>query len=216
MKNLLIVLSLVILSGCVAVKHNGSKVVMSKIDRPPIGQVLVASIGDPLLEKGVIYEMNVLNVSERIEGFNYTIPAKKYLQIGFDEKNDFYNAEGVTKNAFADPIDALSVPKATTNEVCVVSIYSNPYCYEGNFSKLTTIAEGNESFQQTLLYSGRVGDKLNISYREFSGNTARPAFNNDVEYDFSTSKTIAYKGAVLEVIDADNTSITYKVIKNFR
>ncbi|MCI2286140.1 IS982 family transposase [Colwellia sp. MSW7] len=57
--------------------------------------------------------------------------------------------------------------------------------------------------------------KINVGYREFSNNSARPAFNNDVEYDLSSSNLIGYKGASIEVIKADNSSITYKVIKNF-
>ncbi|MHA2743226.1 hypothetical protein [Vibrio harveyi] len=61
-----------------------------------------------------------------------------------------------------------------------------------------------------------VGKKINISYREFSGGNARQAFTNDVEYDMSKSNTINYKGAEIEVIDYDNSSITYKVKKYFR
>ena len=72
------------------------------------------------------------------------------------------------------------------------------------------------SFQQTLIYSGRVGNKINIGYREFSNNAARLAYNNDVEYDLSLSKKIGYKGSLIEVIQADNTSITYKLIRNFK
>lgn len=204
------------MSGCVAVKYNGSDTKATLIDRPEIGKVEVASIGDPLLEKGVVVEEKVLEVYEKMGGFNYTIPPLKYPQIGFDERNDFYSAQGVTKNPLSDPFDALSVSKSATNELCVITTFGNPVCYQGNFKRTTKISERGTSFQQTLLYSGRVGDKLKISYREFSNNSARPAFNNDVEYDFSTSKTIAYKGAMLEVISADNTSITYKVIRNFK
>ncbi|ELT4634368.1 hypothetical protein R8Y01_003702, partial [Acinetobacter baumannii] len=72
-----------------------------------------------------------------------------------------------------------------------------------------------DSFQQTLIYSGKVGNKINIGYREFSSNIARPAFNNDVEYDLSQSKEIGYKGALLEIIEATNQDIKYKVIRNF-
>ncbi|MCD0195610.1 hypothetical protein K1T77_12420 [Acinetobacter baumannii] len=43
----------------------------------------------------------------------------------------------------------------------------------------------------------------------------RPAFNNDVEYDLSQSKEIGYKGALLEIIEATNQDIKYKVIRNF-
>jgi hypothetical protein len=203
-------------SGCVAVKYNGSDIKTTLIDRPEIGKVVEASIGDPLLEKGLVVEANVLEVYEKMGGFNYTIPPLKYPQIGFDEKNDFFSAQGVTKNPLSDPFNALSVSKINNTEVCVITTFGNPVCYTGNFKKATRISEQGTSFQQTLLYSGRVGDKLKISYREFSNNSARPAFNNDVEYDFSTSKTIAYKGAMLEVISADNTSITYKVIRNFK
>lgn len=73
----------------------------------------------------------------------------------------------------------------------------------------------HDSFQQTLIYSGKVGNKINIGYREFSGSIARPAFNNNVEYDLSESTTIGYKGAQLEIIEATNQYIKYRVIKNF-
>jgi hypothetical protein len=82
--------------------------------------------------------------------------------------------------------------------------------------KKTTVSDNQtDSFQQTLIYSGKVGNKINIAYREFSNNIARPAFNNNVEYDLSESKTIAYKGSQLEILEATNQSIKFKVIKNF-
>ena len=65
-------------SGCVSVKYNGSAKQVTPIDRPEIGKIVVASIGDPLLEKGLIVEENVLDVTERMGGFNYTIPANRY------------------------------------------------------------------------------------------------------------------------------------------
>jgi hypothetical protein len=75
-------------------------------------------------------------------------------------------------------------------------------------------AESN-NFQQSLLYNGRVGQIITIAYREFSGNRARPAFNNEVKYDLSVSKVLSYKGARIEVIDADNNQIEYRVLSNF-
>ncbi len=72
-----------------------------------------------------------------------------------------------------------------------------------------------DSFQQTLIYNGRVGSKINIGYREFSNNTARPAFNNNVEYDLNESPNIAYKGAELAIIEATNQHIKFKLLRNF-
>ena len=72
-----------------------------------------------------------------------------------------------------------------------------------------------ELIQRTLIYSGKSGSKINVGYREFSGNMARPAFSNNVEYDLSESNQIGYKGALLEIIEATNRFITYKVLSNF-
>lgn len=216
MKIPFLLLILLSIPGCVAVKYNGSDTSVTPINRPELEKVVVASIGDPLLEKGMIIEEKVLEVYKTMGGVLYTIPALKYPQIGFDSKHDFYSANGVIRGALADPISALSIDKTASNELCVVTTFSSTACYQGDYKKTTRISEHGTSFQQTLLYSGRVGDKLKISYREFSNSHARPAFNNEVEYDFSTSKTIGYKGASIEVISADNNSITYKVIRNFK
>ena len=138
MKKILLVLTLtLIMSGCVAVKYNGSNKTTTPIDRPEIGKVVVASIGDPLLEKGLIVEESVLEVYERMGGFNYTMPPLKYYQIGFDEKNDFYSAQGVSKNPLSDPFTALSVSKTNANEVCVITTLGSPVCYTGNFKRAT-------------------------------------------------------------------------------
>jgi len=72
-----------------------------------------------------------------------------------------------------------------------------------------------DSVQQTLIYSGRIGSRIRFGYREFSNNIARPAFSNDVEYDLLESRVIGYKGAEIEIVDATNQFIKYIVKKNF-
>ena len=67
----------------------------------------------------------------------------------------------------------------------------------------------------TKIIVHKVGNKINISYREFQGSMARSAFNNDVEYDLNDSRQIGYKGALIDVLEADNQKIKYKVLKNF-
>ena len=94
-----------------------------------------------------------------------------------------------------------------------VNITSNA---NGNVSlkKLPSLAEN--SIQQTLIYRGCSEGMLTLGYREFSNDKARPAFNNEVvEYDLNSSKIIGCKGARIEVIEADNQNITYKVLSNF-
>ena len=44
---------------------------------------------------------------------------------------------------------------------------------------------------------------------------ARPAFNQDVQYDLSEGKTIGFKGARVEIVEATNTNIRYRVLAHF-
>lgn len=202
-------------TGCVSVKYNGGNIKTTKVDYPPVGQTVTAYIGDNLVQKGIVVEESVLSVNRMIDGVGYDIPEGTYKQIGYDTENDFYSANGVIANPFADPFKALSLSNKENSKLCVITVFGNAACYSGDYERKTKVSERGTSFQQTLLYSGRVGNKINIGYREFSNNTARPAFNNDVEYDLSSSSVIGYKGAQLEVIKADNTSITYRLIRNF-
>ena len=90
----------------------------------------------------------------------------------------------------SDPVQALALRKEEGAKLCVITIFGGSACYEGEYERKKQLSERGNSFQQTLIYSGRVGEKINVGYREFSSNSARPAFNNDVEYDLSSSSTI--------------------------
>lgn len=215
MKKFLSLFLVSFLSACTTVKYNGTETYVNQVDYPELNKVITVYIGDYLVQKGTITEEDVLVVNQMIDGLLYDIPPQKYKQIGFDNKDDFYSSQGVSRSVLADPIQALSLRKTQNSKLCVVTTLGNKECYTGDYERKKQLSERGSSFQQTLIYSGRVGDKINIGYREFSNNNARPVFNNDVEYDLSSSKIIGYKGAFLEILEANNSSITYKLIKNF-
>ena len=155
----------------------------------------------------------------------YSLSSGFYPKIGDDSTTNFYafrtgetSTQGygtLMKNAIADPPEAIHANKDGSN-ICVITIFQLQVCNSKARAQLTARSMSTESaFQQTLIYNGRVGNKINIGYREFSGSTARPAFNNNVEYDLSTSDTIAYRGARLKVLKADNSTITFTVLSNF-
>lgn len=74
-----------------------------------------------------------------------------------------------------------------------------------------------------LLYAGREGDILHISYREYfryrdyqngvEGSFARTPFFQQVYYDLKLSDSIVFQDWVIQVIDANNQSIKFKVVK---
>jgi hypothetical protein len=203
------------ITGCTTVKYNGAETNVRQVDYPNHGEIVTAYVGDKLLAKGKITEAKVLEVRQTVNGICYDIPAGSYKQIGFDKRKEFYSAGMVVKAALCDPFKALLLEKKPDAEICVVTVFGALACYKGEYERKSQPSEIGESFQQTLIYNGRIGDKINVGYREFSNSLARPAFNNDVEYDLSASRTIGYKGAQIEVIDANNNSITYRVLRTF-
>lgn len=66
--------------------------------------------------------------------------------------------------------------------------------------------------KQELLYSGKTGNTIEISYREFRGGLAAPAFFQTVKYDLSQSNTITFQRFRFEVLFADNQSIRTRLI----
>ena len=71
------------------------------------------------------------------------------------------------------------------------------------------------SFQQTIEYSGRNENNLKFTYSEFTDNFARQAFTREFQVDFSKGDVAAYKGAIIKIHEASNTNIIYEVIRNF-
>lgn len=187
-----------------------------QVSKPPLGTVSTVSIGDSLLQQGNYTEREALYVSERKRGIGGQFIEKGYyLKTGEDRAGVYYQPTNNIPEGgqIHQPSTALFLDK--TGKVCTL-MNGGKYCHlKATGEKKTVSVAADNSFQQSLIYSGRVGNKINIGYREYSSNIARPAFNNEVEYDLAESKTIGYKGALLEIISATNQEITYKVLKNF-
>lgn len=84
-----------------------------------------------------------------------------------------------------------------------------------NLAVVEKVVSSQTNFVQQLIYNGRSGDTLKFIYRELSDDMLRAAFSQEVQYDLSQSTEIGFKGVRIEVIEASNTSITYKVLSNF-
>ena len=188
---------------------------------PEAQQQWIKGLGETLVSK------TILNVGEGIEileeivwelsNIKYTIPSQKIKKNIVYENGNFgfgplkFNVEG--------------------NNTCpMVSFYWNlgePYiwvCVWGRQLPVDSslIKQGVEiewenplNFEQQLIYNGRVGDNLKFVYREFNKNMARSAFSQEVQYDLSESNIIGFKEVRIEVIEATNSNITYKVLKHF-
>lgn len=217
----LAVLMAALLIGCATPDYNYQSKT-TRISAPPVGSVNVAYIGEELLKQGKYTEHDAIYLSKKVDiGFAYDLLPGYYLKMGDDASTETYmpdrgNEGGdVKKSAFADPWKAVMAYK-NKNKICVVTVINAISCNSNaNFEKRKKPILANDSFQRTLIYNGKVGNKVNVGYREFSNHIARPAFNNQVEYDLNTSSTIGYMGARIEILEATNELIKYRVINNF-
>lgn len=209
------------LVGCASPKYNYVPASVA-ISEPPIGSVTTVRIGDTMLRQGKYREHDALYLRAAREiSWAYTLHPGYYFKDGEDESAEFYspgrgeNGGKVEKAALADPWKSV-MTKKSAQELCVVTVFNATSCNAvQDIERTKRPVLTDDSFQQTLIYNGRVGSKINIGYREFSNNLARPAFNNSVEYDLNDSNLIAYKGAEMEILEATNQHIKFKLIRNF-
>ena len=212
---------LIVCGGCASPSYNYQPQ-YTNISEPPLNTTTVAYVGDNMIRQGKYSEQDAIYLPQNIDiSWSYTLHAGYYLKKGEDNNSETYLPSGasdsglIQKAALADPPQALMLYK-DKNRICVVTAFNGIVCENDvNYQKKKKPTMNDDSFQQTLIYNGKVGEKVNIGYREFSNNTARPSFNNDVEYDLSSSNVIGYKGARIEIEEATNQQIKYKVISNF-
>lgn len=68
--------------------------------------------------------------------------------------------------------------------------------------------------RKELLYSGKSGNTIDVSYREFRGGFAAPAFFQNLRYDLAESRVIRFQKFSVEVLQADNQMIRYKILSD--
>lgn len=64
-----------------------------------------------------------------------------------------------------------------------------------------------------IIYSGRSNNLIKILYREFGDEAARPLFYQDLVYDLSESGIISFRETKIEVIEATDSLIRYRVLE---
>jgi len=217
--------------SCASVKNNYVPQT-TQISFPELNKVNIVNIGDQMLRQGTATTTRgVALVNENNIG-GFILSPGFYPQTGEDEKYIYTNFETrsrgddmgfITINGglFGQNIYPRGIRfSKEKQETCAIAPnaygFSQPVCdTEYSYQATERPIVSSNNFQQTLIYSGRVGDKVRVSYREFSGNIARPAFSNEAEYDLSEAMQIAYKGAKIQILEADNEKIKYEVRSNF-
>ena len=105
-------------------------------------------------------------------------------------------------------------------KLCFIAPFSDPYCKENlsskDYSFTRKLVSEKDSFQRVIEYAGKKGSIVKFIYSEFKDNMSRDAFTREFEIDLNDGNTVAYKGCVFEIINVNNATIKYKVIRHFK
>lgn len=78
-----------------------------------------------------------------------------------------------------------------------------------------TFIFSENSVQQAIEYAGRNGDTLSFIYAEYTNNFSRETSNRAFTIDLTGGNVIAFKGAVIEVLEATNSQVKYRIVRSF-
>lgn len=218
-KFFLLTIVVLLLAGCAAKKR--PLVQYYPVSVPELDQKSTAYLGDRLLMQATGFygdRLELGNASGRYSNIKAGVYCKP--PNATTEKYWSNDPQAVAlKNLYGKILvfESYVTYDKELNKVCPGSQVGGCYDSSEISIKLTENAFCSDpnSFQQIIEYNGKTGNILNFTYREFSGGTARQAFTSDFKMDLNEGKIITYKGAILEVLDADNTQITYFVKRNF-
>ncbi len=172
---------------------------------PAIGSVATVGIGEHLISRytGVLTTV-AIDIHEELKADGFSLPAGRYKYQDDNYTGEWFFSDKKVHYFFRKKADGLICDDKTM------------ICGRVKHEVVKKLSDSKQdSFQQTIIYNGRIGNKINIGYREFSNNLSRPSFSNNVEYDLDVSRVIGYKGARFEIVNATNTEITYKVLAGF-
>lgn len=222
MRQVILVIIMVLVSGCSTIKYNYTPDT-KKFNTPQIGVIVSTGLGEELLDQGVIVERDILEITQESFISPFIVKKGKLRKVGEDDVSEYY---GLHSSSGVIIYSGIFVPTPeigtairydkNLNQYCVASPHNIEICGDISAKREKEAIINSESFRRTLIYTGKVGNKLRMSYREFNNNLARAAFSTDVEYDLEESNIIGYAGARIEVIKATNNEIKYKVLNNFR
>ena len=222
MRNWTILLIVIFLGGCTSLRI--TQPIKKFYKNYSINELQHANIGDSIIEieNAKIRDAYIALIDYQTP----TIGIQGSQQI-FINKNDRFTKVAEFPNNSNDIFIKKEEPRATT---VVMNIFTNGKIHKGwvlidgtvpvqgnwiteqifEFSDISS--RSKNSFKSQIIYSGITGNTLRAVYREYAEDYARPAFSQELQYNLDESKIISYKSIQIEIIEATNSYVKYKVI----
>lgn len=227
MQRLIFLFCLIGLASC-GTKKIVVKPYVDTIYSPELNKISNAEIGISLASKenGYIYDALEIKKEFKVKLDNRF----ETIEVGQIFLNDYATKNYNLYRKSSDLIYGVALPKNSDIALIYTNSYNDGIYTTGiseyginliepkekiEFIKTRAILKENEYFKQEFIYNGRVGNALKFIYREYINDYARPAFTQDLQYDLSESEFIGFRGLRIQIINASNTKIEYKVLDYF-
>ena len=143
-----------------------------------------------------------------------------YAKHGEDEGSGYYAPSAEGGGAIepgwlgGSPLVLQAFPDG--RRLCVVTSGNARVCTnDARYQHIQQSITFEGSFRQALAFTGRIGSRVQVEYREFRAGSTRPQHRERLEFDLRQRATIGYKGAEVEVVEAGDHSLTFRVLSNF-
>lgn len=241
MRLFFVVAASLVLAGCAAtpikITDFGST---TAVDQPAPGVVTTRGIGETMVAKGTRTVSPALEVMQETQ-FNKKDGEKSIMTCavtaiaGTYVKRGTYSKDPVGAECFGPAQFRVTNSDGSTNWNCPGQLVAADICHvrddvyfiahlgqkiylKQDFDKLRRIDKGvpgKTNFVQELLYNGRSGDTIRLTYREFAEDLTRPTTTQELQYDLAASPVVGFRNVRLEVLEANNTEVQFRLDQTF-
>jgi hypothetical protein len=197
-------------------------------------EVARAELGESVVESGTVYSHNAAILKNELKwgsvliGNQLVVPPQTLVARARSDDAIYYvgtsgsygnwlyrqSVHGVLRVSESDPNDIrlawLPPGMSVSREPSGLKPNKKP---DVEFIEID--ATERKSFRQEFIYNGGSGSSVKFIYREFTGDMARPAFTQELEYDLDEGSVIGFKGLRIEILSATNIELEYRVLYPF-
>lgn len=198
----------------------GCTVEMKTVHIPEFNKVAKAEVGENMYQKIYAYFSHDKSIRLRgkvsVEGLGVEFsPDDEFELVVLETGNNagygkgFYlvdsNNSGLLTHVVASIIPGVTQKYIINKPIQYEIVPAKPEMY------------GDDSYTKDALYQGKIGNKINISFREFYNGLARHAFTQNIEYELDANGTavVGFQGLRMNIIKATNVDIEYVVVKGY-
>ena len=226
--------TIAVLTGCstpplIAMPRSGDERVRTEFFEPRVGVTAKREVGESLLRRGVTTTtrkstVTILDEASSSMDLGHKLHAAAGTTGVLQRRADSglpmmcLNTSGAgtlaTGTAIGCLVDTRQTGSFDQSMFAARDRYfplAGPVRYKLNTTQ--QVVEDPADFHVDVLYQGLSKGEVKISFREFQGGLARPAFTQDVAYETESDGTaiLAFKGMRIKVLKATRQDITYVV-----